>query len=353
MNGEQRIQITRRENRLFAQMSGSLPIEVFAESEDVFAYRVADAKILFHRDSSGGIPKLTFWQGAYAMPAERIPAEPWIPADPSAYCGIYHSDELDTTLAVRLGEKGLYIPFVKRGDLFLVPMAEERLAGKASSTKFRFVRGNDGKIRELRFSMLDAWNVRFRRKEKGPGGRRSEQLFSLDPYRQVHHSAARRRRLNLPACRFRAESGVVALLQRIFPSQVIEPRPSRYQPQCVSSSFLSWERPRWSRILTVSRVIPRISAISMFFIPSKTLSTTTARWFAGSLLMNLRTQPFISLRIREDSAEAGFSSTRPSGSRASASIPSTEGRFAAVFPRPGLKKDGLRSRSRAVLVAIR
>jgi len=173
LNGEQTIQITRRENRIFAQMSGSLPIEVFAESEDVFAYRVADAKIQFSRDSSGRIPKLTFWQGAYAMPAERIPAEPWSPADPSAYCGLYHSDELATTLTVNLGEKGLNIPFARRGDLMLVPIAEERFAGKGSSTKFRFVRGTDGKISELRFSMPDAWNVRFTRIGQEPGGPRS------------------------------------------------------------------------------------------------------------------------------------------------------------------------------------
>jgi CubicO group peptidase (beta-lactamase class C family) len=166
LTGEQTLQVTRRENRLFAQMSGGLPIEVFAESEEAFAYRVADAKIQFHRDSSGGIIKLTFWQGAYAMPAERIPAEPWTPTDPSAYCGLYHSDELDTTLTVKLGEKGLNIPFARVGDLVLVPVAEERFAGKDSSTKFRFVRGEDGKVKELRFSMLDAWNVRFTRLEK-------------------------------------------------------------------------------------------------------------------------------------------------------------------------------------------
>jgi CubicO group peptidase (beta-lactamase class C family) len=166
LNGEQMLQVIRRESRLFVQMSGGLPIEVFPESEEVFVFRVADAKVQFHRDASGGIPKLTFWRGAYAMPCERIPSEPWTPADPSAYCGQYHSDELETTLTIELGEKGLRIPFARRGDLVLVPMAEERFAGKESSTKFRFVRGEDGRIRELRFSMLDAWNVRFSRVEK-------------------------------------------------------------------------------------------------------------------------------------------------------------------------------------------
>jgi hypothetical protein len=44
-------------------------------------------------------------------------------------------------------------------------MAEDRFAGKDSSTKFRFVVGSNGKIVELRFSTLDAWNVRFTRAE--------------------------------------------------------------------------------------------------------------------------------------------------------------------------------------------
>jgi len=167
LDGEQTIQITRREGHLYSQVGGTMVIEIFAESPEVFAYRVADVKIQFHRSPAGEVSKLTFWQGAYAMPAERLSAETWTPSDLAEYCGTYRSEELETTLEVKQGESRLVIPFVRRADLVLVPIAEERFAGKDSATKFRFIRGDDDKIKELRFSMKDAWNVRFRRMEAG------------------------------------------------------------------------------------------------------------------------------------------------------------------------------------------
>ena len=167
LDGEQTIQIIRREGHLYSQVGGAMAIEIFAESPDVFAYRVADVKIQFHRRPAGEVPKLTFWQGAYAIPAERLPAESWTPVDPAEYCGTYRSEELGATLEVRSGVGGLAIPFARRGDLVLVPIAAERFAGRNSSTKFRFVRDGDGRIKELHFSMKDAWNVRFARMEEG------------------------------------------------------------------------------------------------------------------------------------------------------------------------------------------
>ena len=166
--GERIIQITCRENRLFAQLPGDFNWEVFPESDDTFVYRGVDAKIQFERAGTGPAQKLTYWQGSYAMPAERIPAGTWSPAAPQEFCGLYYSEELDSVLEVKLGEKGLSIPFIRRSDLFLVPVAEDSFAGKDASTKLLFVRGIDGKIAELRFSMTDARNVRFARLEKRP-----------------------------------------------------------------------------------------------------------------------------------------------------------------------------------------
>jgi len=166
--GERIIEITRRENRLFAQLTGDFNWEVFPESEDTFVYRGVDTKIQFDRAGTGPAQKLTYWQGPYAMPAERIPAGTWSPAAPQDFCGLYYSEEMGSALEVKLGEKGLFIPFIRRSDLLLVPVAEDRFAGKDSSTKLRFVRGSDGRIAEIRFSMMDAWNVRFARVEKPP-----------------------------------------------------------------------------------------------------------------------------------------------------------------------------------------
>jgi hypothetical protein len=106
---------------------------------------------------------MTFWRGAVALSAERLPEEAWSPSDPKVFCGRYFSEELGTVLEVKMGEKGLYIPFTRRSDLYLIPIAKDRFAGQNSSAKFFFYRGSDGKVTELCFSMIDAWNVRFKR----------------------------------------------------------------------------------------------------------------------------------------------------------------------------------------------
>ena len=155
--------IKQEDNHLFAQISGDLPIKVFPESVDTFAYHITDAKIQFHRAGSANAHKITFWRGAFAISAERLPDEAWSPPDPVEFCGRYFSDELGTVLEVKIGEKGLYIPFIRRNDLLLIPIARDKFAGQKSSVKLCFSRGIDGKVTELRFSMLDAWNVRFTR----------------------------------------------------------------------------------------------------------------------------------------------------------------------------------------------
>jgi CubicO group peptidase (beta-lactamase class C family) len=163
LRGEQTILIKRKDNHLFAQISGDLPIKVFPESVDTFAYYTIDAKIQFHRIAPAKAHKITFWRGALALSAERLLDEAWSPLAPKVFCGRYFSEELGTVLEVKIGEKGLYIPFTRRSDLFLIAIAKDKFAGQNSSAKLCFSRDSEGKVSELFFSMIDAWNVRFNR----------------------------------------------------------------------------------------------------------------------------------------------------------------------------------------------
>jgi CubicO group peptidase (beta-lactamase class C family) len=90
LRGEQMLMIKRKENELFAQMSGDLPVKIFPESEDTFAYRIISARIQFHRSGSSKPHKITFWQEAVALPAERLLNEGWMPSDPAEFCGRYY-----------------------------------------------------------------------------------------------------------------------------------------------------------------------------------------------------------------------------------------------------------------------
>jgi CubicO group peptidase (beta-lactamase class C family) len=163
LRGEQTIMITRKKKNLFAQISGDFPIKLFAETADTFAYKIIDAKIQFHCNASAKAHKITFWRGAYTVSAERLPDEEWRPSTPEEFCGRYISEELGAAVEVKAGEKGLYMPFIRRSDLLFVPIAKDRFAGENSSAKIYFSRGSDGKVKELFFSLLDAWKVRFTR----------------------------------------------------------------------------------------------------------------------------------------------------------------------------------------------
>lgn len=163
LRGEQTVMIKRKDNHLFAQISGDFPIKVFPESVDTFAYHTIDAKIQFHRKGPAKAHKITFWQGAVAISAERLPDEAWSPSTLDVFCGRYFSEELGTVLEVKIGEKGLYIPFTRRSDMFLIPIAKDKFAGQRSSAKLCFYRDGEGKVTKLFFSMMDAWNVRFKR----------------------------------------------------------------------------------------------------------------------------------------------------------------------------------------------
>lgn len=92
----------------------------------------ADAKIRFHRAADGKSNRLAFILGAVYLPAGRLPDIPVAAPDLSAYTGRFRSDELDSILEIRMGEKGLKAKFPRREDLALVPMAVDKLAGRES-----------------------------------------------------------------------------------------------------------------------------------------------------------------------------------------------------------------------------
>jgi len=69
---------------------------------------------------------------------------------------------------------------------FFRPRAEERITGKDSSTTFRIVRGDEGKIKTPRFSMLNTRNIRFTKIEQEPGSPRL--YWSAVRLRDAFHS---------------------------------------------------------------------------------------------------------------------------------------------------------------------
>jgi len=57
--------------RLFAQATGQQKLEIFAESETDFFWKVVDAQITFNKDKTGKVTGLTLHQGGRDMPAKK------------------------------------------------------------------------------------------------------------------------------------------------------------------------------------------------------------------------------------------------------------------------------------------
>lgn len=66
------IEVTTKENQIFAQLTGQPQFEMFPERENVFFLKVVVAEIIFDKDTEGNITGLTLNQGGRQMPGKRI-----------------------------------------------------------------------------------------------------------------------------------------------------------------------------------------------------------------------------------------------------------------------------------------
>ena len=67
-----KITITAKDDKLFAQATGQGEYEVFAEKEDLFFYKVVEAKIKFNRNEKNEIISLTLLQEGQEIPGKKI-----------------------------------------------------------------------------------------------------------------------------------------------------------------------------------------------------------------------------------------------------------------------------------------
>jgi serine-type D-Ala-D-Ala carboxypeptidase/endopeptidase len=86
--------ITRKDNQLFAQLTGQGPLEIYAESKADFFARVVDAQILFKTDSQGRANALVLRQLGRDQLAQRIDGQ----ADPIAEWYGHREKKMDAAI---------------------------------------------------------------------------------------------------------------------------------------------------------------------------------------------------------------------------------------------------------------
>ena len=64
--------ISRQGNRVFAQITGQPPAEIFASSQRQFFYKVVDAQLTFEGDEQGRLTAVVLHQGGRELRAVRV-----------------------------------------------------------------------------------------------------------------------------------------------------------------------------------------------------------------------------------------------------------------------------------------
>ena len=70
------LSITRKDGRIFAQITGQPPAEIFASSEREFFYKVVDARVTFRLNDARRAFVATLHQGGVKLPALRADGKP-------------------------------------------------------------------------------------------------------------------------------------------------------------------------------------------------------------------------------------------------------------------------------------
>ncbi|OBX27293.1 CubicO group peptidase (beta-lactamase class C family) [Gelidibacter algens] len=64
--------ITTKDQQIFAQLTGQPQLEIFAEKEDTFFLKVVEAQLVFDKNDEGKVKSLTLHQGGQQLPAKKI-----------------------------------------------------------------------------------------------------------------------------------------------------------------------------------------------------------------------------------------------------------------------------------------
>ncbi len=66
------MEVTTKENQIFAQLTGQPQFEIFAEKENTFFLKVVEAKLVFDKDAENKVTGLTLYQGGREIAAKKI-----------------------------------------------------------------------------------------------------------------------------------------------------------------------------------------------------------------------------------------------------------------------------------------
>jgi CubicO group peptidase (beta-lactamase class C family) len=156
------VDISKENDRLFAQPAGGAKLEITPESDTKFLQRANNIEITFDGKEKGKTSRFVVRDGNNIMTAKRIEAEPLKPAEFAQYAGDYYSDELGTTYTLVLENEQLVARHRRHEDIKLTVIQRDNFLGNRwFFQRVQFTRDNENRITGFRLSGGRVRNMRF------------------------------------------------------------------------------------------------------------------------------------------------------------------------------------------------
>jgi CubicO group peptidase (beta-lactamase class C family) len=143
--------VNQKGNHLLAQLTGQPEFEIFPMGNDVFYWKVVEARIEFSRNSIGQITGGVHYQNGQKIPVQKLPEISSIELKKSElikYCGSY---EGDNNLEVKVFEKDdmLTAHIKNQPEIYLIPISKTEFVSKNVNAQISFKKENDNIIMTL------------------------------------------------------------------------------------------------------------------------------------------------------------------------------------------------------------
>jgi CubicO group peptidase (beta-lactamase class C family) len=150
------------DKKLLARAGGP-EVELVPESQNAFVVEEDQSRVLFHRDQSGKVMRLTIEkQNGETHTAHCI--TPLNPQKVSELIGDYYSDELETSYTIRVSDNQLIAQHHRHGQ---IPLLQSSVADKFVAEGWFdlvFTRNNEGTVTGFKLSTDRCRNLQFQRR---------------------------------------------------------------------------------------------------------------------------------------------------------------------------------------------
>lgn len=152
------MKIVKKDEGLFAQLSGQPEFPIFPSSENEFYWKVVEARIKFVEDENGEVHNAIFNQNGQELKVKRLPEDTIIDLNPlilDSYVGKYDFGNSMVVSVFKEKDK-IFAQATNQPKFEIFPVSETDFVLKDLNAKITFIKETDGKVNKLVLHMNGA-----------------------------------------------------------------------------------------------------------------------------------------------------------------------------------------------------